>query len=120
MHAISRGGRVSCRDVLRNTVTSLSADDPLVALFAESPSLPPDHEELLLARVFDLAVRDQRYPLVDGAARGEQPISELSRHSAPPLEPVELSEGLPHGNRCYGANVGVCLCGAMGWRWRAE
>ena len=58
----------------------LIQDDPLVALFAESPSLRPEQEGQLLTRIFGLAVRDQRYPWWMVPPRGEQPLNELSRH----------------------------------------
>ena len=58
----------------------LIEDDPLVALFAENPSLRPEQEEQLLTSIFGLAVRDQRYPWWMVPPRGEQPLNELSRH----------------------------------------
>ena len=75
-----RGVAAFLAEVSPEYCDQLIRDDPLVALFAESPSLRPEQEEQLLARVFDLAVRDQRYPWWMVPPRGDQPINELSKH----------------------------------------
>jgi hypothetical protein len=58
----------------------LIEDDPLVALFAESPSLRPEQEKKLLTHVFALAVRNQLFPWWMVPPRGDQPVNELSKH----------------------------------------
>jgi len=89
----------------------LIEDDPLVALFAESPSLRPEQEEQLLTRIFELAVRDQRYPWWMVPPRGEQPLNELSRHR--PGDPSRfLGKYLTASDAT--ARMWACACAA---RW---
>ena len=58
----------------------LIVSDPLVAFFAEMPSLPREQDEQLLRAVLDDAITNSRAPWWELPPRGERPSQALTRH----------------------------------------